>query len=489
MILAQPRHRRPSNTLSSREHPKTGGHSSTKLSDNNSILIGKLRSKKGRSAAFFGVAQSHPLPGARWERPCIAVVNSPVDQLRVMLLNYEYPPLGGGAGIATRSLAESLTDLGVQVDVVTGGLQDSPAADGISAARGGSPAELRSSRLPRDVPGPNVFRVQTSRRELHSAGMAVAASYLLKAWPVVRRLLRDHRYDVIHCFFSLPTGALLPLARRAGVGTVLSLRGSDVPGYDMMEPRLQAVHRILRPLTRSIWSRADRVVALSTSLGDMVRQTQPDLQFKVIGNGVDLEHFRPRPGRRRAMDPLRCLAVSRLVQRKALDTLLYAFKRLPAEGFRLTIAGSGSEEATLRHLARSLDLDGTVRFAGPVPHAELANAYHEADVFVLLPRAESFGNVFAEAISSGLPVVGSAVGGVKDLVEEGVNGWLVPPDDPEAAAAAIARLADEGLRAEMGRQSRVRAESLLSWEGVASSYLSVYREVCGRPEPACRSVG
>jgi glycosyltransferase involved in cell wall biosynthesis len=406
--------------------------------------------------------------------------------MRVMLLNYEYPPLGGGAGIATRALAESLTDLGVQVDVVTGGMRDSPAAGSISAARGGSPAIRRSGRLPRDVPGPNVFRVQTSRRELHSAGMAVAASYVLKAWPVVRRLLRHHRYDVVHCFFSLPTGALLPLARRAGVGTVLSLRGSDVPGYDMMQPRLQAVHRILRPLTRSIWSRADRVVALSTSLGNMVRQTQPDLQFEVIGNGVDLEHFRPRPGPRRAMGPLRCLAVSRLVQRKALDTLLYAFKRLPAEGFRLTIAGSGPEEAALRHLARSLDLDGTVRFAGPVPHDELANAYHEADVFVLLPKAESFGNVFAEAISSGLPVVGSAVGGVTDLVEPGVNGWLVRPDDPEAAAAAITRLTDIQLREEMGRQSRAKAEEFLSWEVVARSYLSVYRQIAPLPDAARR---
>jgi len=388
-----------------------------------------------------------------------------------MLLNYEYPPLGGGAGIATRSLAESLTERGVEVDVVTAGPDDSPDLPPL---------------LSGDVRGPHVFRVRTSRRELHSAGMMVGASFVLKARPLIRRLLRDARYDVAHFFFSLPTGALLPLAQEAGLGTVLSLRGSDVPGYDLTKPGLRATHRILRPLTRSIWSRADRVVAVCTSLGELARETKPDLEFEVIGNGVDLERFHPASGRREAGAPLRCLAVSRLVERKALDTLLRAFKRLPAEGFRLTIVGSGTEEQSLRDLARDLGLDGVVRFVGAALHAELADYHREADVFVLVPRAEAFGNVFAEAIAAGLPVVGSAVGGVRDLVEPGVNGLLVPPDDPEATAAALARLTDIELREEMGRQSRAKAEEFLSWEAVARSYLSVYRQIVPLPDSAAR---
>ena len=206
-----------------------------------------------------------------------------VDRMRVMLLNYEYPPLGGGAGIATQSLAESLTERGVKVDVVTAGPDDSP--------------DLPNS-LSGDVRGPHVFRVRTSRRELHSAGMMVGASFVLRARPLVRRLLRDAGYDVAHFLFSLPTGALLPLAQEAGLGTVLSLRGSDVPGYDLTKPGLRSAHRILRPLTRSIWGRADRVVAVCTSLGELARETKPDLEFEVIGNGVDWSaSTRPAGGR------------------------------------------------------------------------------------------------------------------------------------------------------------------------------------------------
>ncbi len=97
----------------------------------------------------------------------------------------------------------------------------------------------------------------------------------------------------------------------------------------------------------------------------------------MIGNGVDLERFHP-PGRREAGAPLCCLAVSRLVKRKALDTLLHAFKRLPAEGFRLTIVGSGTEEQSLRDLARDLGLDAVVRLVGAALHAELADYHREA---------------------------------------------------------------------------------------------------------------
>jgi len=418
------------------------------------------------------------------DRSRIAVAGRSIDRMRVMLLNYEYPPLGGGAGIATRCLAESLAELGVLVDVVCGGLDPLRRSGAMSApVRGSADVALASSRSGQR-PGLRVFRVQTLRRELHSAGMAVGASYVLNARPVVKCLLRDARYDVVHFFFSLPTGALLPLAKRAGVGTVLSLRGSDVPGYDMTKSGLQAAHRILRPLTRSIWRRADRVVAVCTSLGDLARETMPDLEFEVIGNGVDLENFRPRSDRREKGSPVRCLAVSRLIERKALDTLLHAFKRLPAEGFRLTVAGSGAAELSLRDLARSLGLEDIVRFVGAVPNAELADYHREADVFVLVPRTEAFGNVFAEAAAAGLPVVGSAVGGVKDLVEPGVNGLLVSPDDPEGTAAAIARLADDELRTEMGRRNRAMAEKRLSWEAVTASYMSVYRELRERPRPA-----
>ena len=134
--------------------------------------------------------------------------------MRILLLNYEYPPLGGGAGLATAALAEGLAEQGVAVDVVTAGL------DSVTGSE-----EARDGRL-------RVHRVRSRRTGIHEAGMLDAASYLRAALPLVRRLLRTHRYDAAHFFFSLPTGALLPFLDLRGTPVVVSLRGPDVPGYD-----------------------------------------------------------------------------------------------------------------------------------------------------------------------------------------------------------------------------------------------------------------
>ncbi|MFN2433741.1 MAG: glycosyltransferase, partial [Gemmatimonadota bacterium] len=259
--------------------------------------------------------------------------------MRVLLLNYEYPPLGGGAGVATAALAARLSDEGHDVDVVTSraphdSIEEPPALAGPAwEPRGGrAAAETSTGTLA-------VHRVASLRHGLHDAGLSGAAGYLLTALPVVRRLARERSYTVAHVFFSLPTGAILPFAGLRGVPLVVSLRGSDVPGYDPRAARLRVLHRALLPVTRWIWGRADRVVAVCDSLARLARRTKPDLCCDVIPNGVDLDLFRPDLARGEAGPggPLRCIAVARLVERKGLATLLRAFAQLPPERFRLEI--------------------------------------------------------------------------------------------------------------------------------------------------------
>ncbi|MFN2431355.1 MAG: glycosyltransferase, partial [Gemmatimonadota bacterium] len=107
---------------------------------------------------------------------------------------------------------------------------------------------------------------------------------------------------------------------------------------------------------------------------------------------------------------------------------------------------------------------------------ELAERYRAADVFTLSPREEAFGNVFAEALASGLPIVGSDVGGIPEFVHTDENGFLVPPERPDALARALRRLADDpALRLRMAERNRAIAESTLSWSHMTESYVEVYR--------------
>jgi glycogen synthase len=398
--------------------------------------------------------------------------------MRILVLNYEYPPLGGGAGVATAALAHGLAESGVAVDVVT--------------ASADNRAERRSSSRDHDLLEQGrlrLFRVRSNRIGVHQAGMLGAASYLLHALPLVRRLLRSHQYDAVHVFFSLPTGALLPFAGVGDIPVIVSLRGSDVPGYDPYNSTMQQVHRLLAPLTRWIWRRADRVIAVCESLGRLTERTYPGLQYGVIPNGVDLELFRPAEHRSCAAGsrPIHCLAVARLVERKGSGELIQAFALLPRGRFELELVGEGPDRQVLQDLAERLGVAREVRFSGSLSREAVAERYRAADLFTLPSSAEAFGNVFAEALASGLPIVGSTVGGIPDLVEHGVNGLLIEPGQPIALARAIQYLAqDPELRQLMSRRNRTRAEATLQWSQVTARYLALYEAAMHRAPASLR---
>jgi glycosyltransferase involved in cell wall biosynthesis len=387
--------------------------------------------------------------------------------MRVLILNYEYPPLGGGAGVATQALASGLASRGVTVDVITAGERDECRSEVLWDGHAAEEGLL------------TVYRVRSSRTGVHEAGMGGAFSYLRTALPLVRARMRDEHYDIVHVFFSLPTGALLPFLSLGDTPVIVSLRGSDVPGYDPCQRTLTRAHKALRPLTRWIWRRASRVVAVCESLGRLALRTDPKLRYSVIPNGVDLARFRPSV-RARAQNPkrVRCLAVARLVERKGIADLIQAIAMLERGRYELEIVGSGPDEGRLKDLASLLGVSREVIFAGSVDRAGMPARYRAADIFSLAPWEEAFGNVFAEALASGLPIVGSTVGGIPEVVEHGKNGFLVPPREPRALAAAIRHLADNPeIRAQIGRWNRAQAEANLSWARVTTRYLSLYNGV------------
>jgi len=394
--------------------------------------------------------------------------------VRILLLNYEYPPLGGGAGVATAELAHRLADKGSIVHVVTAQAPE-------DQLRANSPRVVRHKVRA----GLNVYRVRSRRKGIHQAGYGGAVAYVRAALPVIRRLVHTWHYDIAHLFFSLPTGAILPFAGLQNTPVVVSLRGSDVPGYDPSKRSLRVAHSLLLPVTRWIWKRADRVVAVCRALGRLAERSDPSLSVTVIRNGVDLQLFHPAAnGGESPPGSIRCVAVARLVDRKGIPDLLHAWRHLQRDHLTLEIIGSGPAEGRFRDLAKRLGLDKEVRFTGPMSREEVAERYRNADLFTLSPLNEAFGNVFAEAMASGLPIVGTNVGGIPELVRHGVNGLLVRPRDHRALAEAIARLAsDEGLRQSMAERNRLEAERSLSWDNATESYMQLYDDILAGVPP------
>jgi glycosyltransferase involved in cell wall biosynthesis len=168
----------------------------------------------------------------------------------------------------------------------------------------------------------------------------------------------------------------------------------------------------------------------------------------IAPNAVDLSIFSLDVDRRRRRDGCTFLYVGRLAPEKGLDVLLRAFDDVPG---RLLIAGSGPQEAELRSRT-----NGRVELLGQLEREELPELYARADCFVLPSRSEPWGMVLNEAAAAGLPLVASeAAGAGYDLIEDGVNGYRVPVDDPPALAEALRKVAaDPDWRARAGERSR-----------------------------------
>lgn len=370
--------------------------------------------------------------------------------MKLLLVCYEYPPIGGGAGNALAFLAREFAAAGDEVCVLTSAFGELPAFE-----REGSLA---------------VRRVAAGRRRADRCSPAEMLFYMASASWAALRLASQTRFDATLAFFGIPGGPVGWLLRRThGIPYVVSLRGGDVPGFQPYDLALH--HRVLGPLIGFLWRRAAAVVANSAGLRALALRFAPDVPVGLIPNGVDLERFSPRPPAPRP-GPVELLFVGRLVRQKGVDVLLEALALLPAGAeFRLTLVGDGDARPALEAQAQRLGLRERVEFAGWRDRAALPETYRAADVFVFASRDEGMPNVLLEAMASGLPAVATRIAGNEELVEDGASGRLVPADDPGALARALAPLlAQPELRAAWGARARAIVEERYSWRGAAAAF-------------------
>ncbi len=362
--------------------------------------------------------------------------------MRIGCYTFSFLPTVGGAELLLHGLADSLVERGHAVTVwapqVRG--KDNRVAGRYRLRRYGRPSSKR-------------FGARQTLPRL-----------LLETW--------GQRLDVLHCHGAYPAGYVgAAFKRLTGTPILIRPHGADIlPGeWIDRDPRLAA-------RMRDALRMADAVVAQGEFLADRLRALGvPAGRLRVIRNGVRLPTQTPQP----APEAASVVAMGSLTSKKGFDVLLQAFRlvrqRLPEA--RLTIAGEGPEGARLREMASSLGLAEAVLFAGLVTGDAKADLFARACLFVSSARREPFANANLEAMAMGKPMVATRVGGNPEMVEDGVSGLLVEPEDPEGLAAAILRLLDEPERAEaMGRAARRRAEAF-SWERMVDRYEALYREL------------
>jgi glycosyltransferase involved in cell wall biosynthesis len=374
--------------------------------------------------------------------------------MRILMSNYEFPPIGGGAGKANLCLLKEFAGNDeLFIDLLT------------SSPKPGFTVEKFAENI-------TIYKVGVHKKILHFWRKTEVLEWLLKARFYYRRLLRQSRYDLAHAFFGFPTGYLC-LQTAGKLPYIISLRGSDVPGYNV---RLGIDYKLLSPLFRRIWESAAAIVANSQGLAELAGKFMPDLDIGVIANGVDTQIFYPGPAKSMAQ-PVKVLTVCRLISRKRIKLLIESIVSAKALGIdiQLDIAGEGNLTAELKRLTEKVGVAACVNFLGRVPVEKMPQFYRDNDIFVMSSAHEGMSNAMLEAMASGLPIVTTRCEGTEELIAN--NGIIVERPDAKDIAVAIKRLVqDEQAYAGMSAAARERAK-LFSWHSVAQRYLDCYREV------------
>ena len=383
--------------------------------------------------------------------------------MRVLLLNYKFPPIGGGAATASAQIAAHMVRQGAEVAVLTSHVHALP------------------RREQKD--GYTIHRVPVMRKRADRCSLPEMGAFIAGATLPALKLAGDFRPDVMHVFFGMPTGPVgLAVNRLKGIPYLLSLRGDDVPGRQ--GGGLALAPSLTRPLTRQVWSRAGKLVVNGEGLKERAERTLPGKPVDLVQNGVDTDLFRPRDNAAATRDTTRLLFVGRLHKQKGLSYLLQGMANLPPsllDKLELELVGSGPDEEPLKALAARLGLRAQVQFSGWVSREDIPARYASADIFVFPSFEEGMPNVVLEAMASGNAIVATDIPGVRSLVRDGQNGLLVPVAQAQGFTDALTQLLSRPeRRAKMGERSRQIACNM-SWSAVATRYLALSEEIVAAP--------
>lgn len=384
--------------------------------------------------------------------------------MRILVFNYEYPPVGGGGGVGCARYARGWARRGHEVEVITA---HTGAAFGVEDDR-----------------GVTVFRVPVYPRfDSGTTGYLTMLAYVLTATLFgLYRCLR-HPFDVVNTHFALPSGpAGWTVSRLRGIPHVLTLVGGDV--YDPTEARSPHRHPLLRWIVRFLCERSRAVISISRETRDRVREHHGVARpIDVIPYGLDPPDVTTwKPAGQLGMDPERfnLISIGRMVPRKGYRDLLEALKRIGDSSFHLHLIGEGPRRSDLEAMAEERSLSGRVFFRGEVRGPEKYHYLQAADCYVLSSLHEGLGIVVQEAMLCGLPIVATRCGGPEDLLQAPRNALIVDPGDPAALRDALEAIRGrESLRASMRVHNR---EDSLRFriDRVCGEYLRLFERVRSR---------
>jgi glycosyltransferase involved in cell wall biosynthesis len=383
--------------------------------------------------------------------------------MKILIFNFEYPPLGGGGGIATKYIAEELAP-SHEVHVIT--------------SRPSRKFKDWSDHCPSSAPvvnGVYIHRVPVwGRTSLAVASLVSMITFVPSAWWKARKMVKEYNFDVINAQFVIPSGVPAGwISRRYRIPMVLSFIGGDL--FDPTKGVSPHRHWILRKIVKVISNQATVCTAISHDTKrravDIHKVTK---EIVVINLGIVAKAHTGHKTRRELGLPEGVplfVSLGRLIPRKGYGCLLEALAK--ATKAHLAIMGDGPLLDNLKKKAYDLGVSERMHWLGYVSEEDKINILDVADGFISASEHEGFGIVFLEAMESGLPIIGTWEGGQTDFLVHERNALLVPPKNAQAMADGMNRLmGDHKLGQKMGEINRQEVQGFY-WPRVGKRYEEV----------------
>ena len=338
--------------------------------------------------------------------------------MKILVLCYEYPPLGGGGGRVAQSIATEMVKRGHAVRVQT-------------AALG-----WRSAR--ETAGGVEIFRTASGRRAPDTCRVHEMAAYCATSFFPTLRHIRAWKPDVIHAHFAMPTGMLAwAVHRLTGVPYVLTAHLGDVPGG--VPEQTDTLFKIIGPVARQVWARAAAATAVSSFVQELAERAYGRAVERIL-NGIDLGDEGGRQAVSGIGEPPHFVFVGRFSEQKQPRVFTEALARLRAQPWRATMIGDGPHRPAVEENIARHDLAGRVHFTGWLAADAVQGILARADALVMPSLSEGLPVAAIEALKHGLAIVASDIPGVRDVLTDAVNGSTFPTGDASALADRLGAL-------------------------------------------------
>lgn len=388
------------------------------------------------------------------------------EKYNIAVFSFAYSPFEGGAEIAVREIMRRLKNFNFSVFTY----------------------KFERSWLSKEIQDNiGIIRLGKGSRKKKKYGRITAKIfYILRAWQEAERLHRQKRFDAIWVIMASYGGiaALFFKLSHPKIPMLLTIQEGDSEQHLVF-----GKFGLVGFWARQIIKKADYIQAISSYLKDFVFKRGAHAPIEVIPNGVDLDLFDTfyKDSEKKALrenlgikDDYVIVTTSRLVWKNGVDILIEAMAKLKEKrpNIKCLIIGDGPERDKLKVKSEKLKVDGKVIFLGQIPQRDLPLYLKISDIFVRPSRSEGLGSSFLEAMASGLPVIGTPVGGIVDFLRDEETGIFVKPEDPEDLAKKIFMLlGNSDLTKRIISNAKILTHQSYSWETIAILFKNIFDKI------------